>query len=125
MATIPARARATRNSTRIISIVFPTPPDDSSETTIIPTAVHTGADPNQGRAEAMLHQRNEGPRRVEAARLRAVDAALAGWRSDSLLERRPPFAGGLPSESGPALPLSRGLDRDLLRDRQMITPRGP
>ncbi len=100
-------------------------PDDSSETTMIPTAVHIGADPNQGRVEAMLPHRDQGPRRVEAARRRAVDAALAGWRSDSLLERRPPFAGGLPSESGPARPLSRGLDRDLLRDRQVITPTWP
>ena len=65
----PARARATRNPTRIISIVFPTPPDDSSETTIIPTAVHNGADPNQGGPEAMLPHRDEGPRPVEAARL--------------------------------------------------------
>ena len=46
---------------------LPNAPHDSFETTIIPTVVHTGADPDQGRAEAMLHRRNEGPRRVEAA----------------------------------------------------------
>jgi Matrixin len=54
---------------------LPNTPHDSSETTIIATAVHKGADPNQGRAEAMLAHRDERPRPVEAARLRAVDAA--------------------------------------------------
>jgi hypothetical protein len=96
--------------------------DDPSKTTIIPPAVHTGADPNQGMAEAVLDQRQEGPSQVEAARLRVVDAALAGWRSDSHLRGRPPFAGGLPSGHGLAHPRSPGLDGGLLRDRQMISP---
>ena len=103
---------------------LPNTPHDSSETTIIPTAVHKGADPNQGRAEAMLPHRDEGPRRVEAAptgrRCRARGLAVRQPAREAPAVRR-----GLPSESGPALPLSRGLDRDLLRDRQMITPTWP
>ena len=98
---------------------------DSPETTIIATAVHKGADPKQG-----------GPRRcsIDATRDRDQSRPRGCVPSEprsrtggptSLLERRPSFAGGLPSESGPALPLSRDLDRDLPRDRQMITPRGP
>jgi hypothetical protein len=105
--------------------ILPNPPHDSSETTIIPTAVHKAAGPKQGGTGAMLPHRDEGPRRVEAARRRAVDAALAGWWSDSLLGRRPPFAGGLLSESGPALQLSRGLDCGLPRDRQRSIPAWP
>ena len=67
---------------------LPSTPRDSSDSTIIPKVVHTGADPNQGRAEAMLLHGDEGPRPVEAAHRRAVEATLAGWRSDSLLGRR-------------------------------------
>ena len=62
----------------------------------------------------MFHQRNETLRQVEAARLRAVDAVLSGWRPGGLLRRRPPFDGGRPSGSRPTLSLSLRPEGDLI-----------
>ena len=104
---------------------LPNTPHDSSETTIIATAVHKDADPKQGEPrrcsiDATRDRDQSKPRGCVPSEPRSRTGGAT-----SLLERRPPLAGGRPSESGPALQLSRGLDRDLPRDRQMITPRGP
>ena len=64
-------------------------PGDASEATIIPLSVNTGADDNHGGPGTMFHLRNEAPRRVEAARLRAVDAVLSGWRPRRPAQRAP------------------------------------
>jgi len=89
-------------------------PGDASEATIIPLSVNTSADDNHGGPGTMFHLRNEAPRRVEAARLRAVDAVLSGWRPGGLLSARPPFDGRRPSGSRPTLSLSLRPEGDLI-----------
>jgi hypothetical protein len=102
-----------------------TVPGDFSDATIKPLVVNTGADDNHGGPGTMFHLRNEAPRRVEAARLRAVDSVLSGWRSDGQFRARPPVAGGRPSEDRPTLSLSPRHDGDLLRDRRLIVHAWP